>query len=176
MTAPRLHRGILLLAVLIVAALSGAPAASADVGETIIERCTHGKSLAGFSQSDYRKALKELSADAEEYTPCAQLIRQAQLSAASGGGSGAAAAAEAGVPLPATPAEQRALARAAHAGAAPVAVGGSIVHPGVVHANVASALSSLPSSLLATIAFLLACLVVYVGHALRGRFGGNRGD
>jgi hypothetical protein len=77
---------------LIVLALVTAPApASADVGETIIQRCTHGQSLAGFSQSDYRKALKELSADAEEYTDCSSLIRQAQLAAAGGrGGSGGA--------------------------------------------------------------------------------------
>lgn len=160
---------------LIVAALSSAPAASADIGETIIERCTHGQSLAGFPQSAYRKALKELTADAEEYTPCAQLIRQAQLATAGGGG-GAAGAAETAAPLAATPSEQRSLAHAAHTGSAPIAVGGSIVHPGVVHANVASALSSLPSSLLATIAFLLACLIAYVGNALRGRFRGDRGD
>jgi hypothetical protein len=175
MTATRPQRGVLLLAVLIVAALASAPAASADIGETIIERCTHSKSLAGFSQSAYRKALKELTADAEEYTPCAQLIRQAQLASASGGGA-AASAAESAAPLSATPAEQRSLVRAANAGASPIAVGGSVVRPGVVHANVASALSSLPASLLATIAFLLACLVAYVGNALRGRFGGDRRD
>ena len=53
--------------------------ASADIGETIILRCTHGQSLSGFSQSAYSEALKELNADTEEYTDCAQLIRQAQL-------------------------------------------------------------------------------------------------
>ena len=35
--------------------------ACADVGATIINRCTHGQSLAGFTQQDYRKALQELS-------------------------------------------------------------------------------------------------------------------
>ena len=53
-----------------------------SVGEQIILRCTHGQSLSGFSQSAYRQALKELSADAEEYSRCAQQIRQAQLAAA----------------------------------------------------------------------------------------------
>jgi hypothetical protein len=150
-----------------------APAASADVGETIIQRCTHGQSLAGFSQSDYSKALKELSADAEEYTDCASLIRQAQLAAAGGrGGSGGPAA----VPLVTTPAEQRAIAHAARAGAAPVKVGGQVIRPGVVHANIASAFSSLPAPLLALLAFLLACLIAWGGGALRNRVRAGRSD
>src|SRR3977135_2493870 len=119
----RISRQMSLLATasgVIVLALVTAPApASADVGETIIQRCTHGQSLAGFSQSDYRKALKELSADAEEYTACAALIRQAQLAGAGGGGGGAAIP----VPIAATPAEQRAIAHAAGAGAVPIKVG-----------------------------------------------------
>jgi hypothetical protein len=158
----------------IVLALVMAPApASADVGETIIQRCTHGQSLAGFSQSDYRKALKELSADAEEYTDCSSLIRQAQLAAAGGrGGSGGAGA----VPLATTPAEKRAIARAARAGAAPLKVGGQLIRPGIVHANIASALSSLPTPLLALIAFLLACLMALGGGVVRNRIRARRSD
>jgi hypothetical protein len=173
MSVRRFHSRLALAAVLTAGALCPATAA-ADVGETIIQRCTHGQSLGGFSQSAYRQALKELSADAEEYTNCASLIRQAQLAAA-GGGAGAGAA-EAVAPLPTTPAEQRSIARAARAGAAPLKLGGQVVHPGVVHANIASAFSSLPSSLLATLAFLLACLAVVVGNALRNRFRGRRTD
>jgi hypothetical protein len=158
----------------IVLALVTAPApASADVGETIIQRCTHGQSLAGFSQSDYRKALKELSADAEEYTDCSSLIRQAQLAAAGGrGGSGGAGA----VPLATTPAEKRAIAGAARAGAAPLKVGGQLIRPGIVHANIASALSSLPTPLLALIAFLLACLMALGGGVVRNRIRARRSD
>ena len=52
-----------------------------SVGEQIVLRCTHGQSLSGFSQSAYRQALKELSADSLEYSPCGQQIRQAQLAA-----------------------------------------------------------------------------------------------
>jgi len=145
--------------------------ASADVGETIIQRCTHGQSLAGFSQSAYSQALKELSATAEEYTDCAQLIRQAQLAAASGRTGPVASAAA----IPATPAEQRAIARAAHAGG-PVRVGGQVINPGVVHANIASAISSLPTPLLATTAFLLACLIAVAGGVLRNRLRARRPD
>jgi len=80
------------------------------------------------------------------------------------------------VPIAATPAEQRALTGAAHAGAAPVLLGAHVVSPGVVHADVASALSSLPSPLLATFAFLLACLVLALGAGLRNRVRGQRPD
>jgi len=166
----RLRLAALLLAATLLAA---AAPASADVGETIIQRCTHGQSLSGFSQSDYSKALKELSADAEEYTDCAAQIRQAQLAAAGGGGSGSAAVP---VPIAATPAEQRAISKAARAGASPVRVGAQVIHPGVVHANVASAFSTLPTPLLALIAFLLAFLLAVAGGALRNRIRARRGS
>ena len=164
-----------LLAAFVAVALIAAPAAHADIGETIIERCTHGQSLAGFSQSAYRKALKELTADAEEYSPCGPLIQKAQLAAASGG-HGSGAAAESGTALTATPAEQHAIAHAAQSGAAPVTLGGQVVHPGVVHANVASAFSSLPSSLLATLALLVGAAVMFGATAVRRRTRGNRAD
>ncbi len=169
----RLHSRLALPAVLLAGTLLAPPPAGADVGETIILRCTHGESLSGFSQSAYRKALKELSADAEEYTNCASLIRQAQLAAA-GGGTGSAG--ETAAALPTSPAEQRSIAQAAHIGAAPVGLGGQIVHPGVVHTDIASALSSLPAPLLATIAFILASLIVFGAGALRNRFRGRRAD
>ena len=163
-----------LLALLLAAMLlvTAAPA-SADVGETIIQRCTHGQSLSGFSQSAYNKALKELSADAEEYTDCAAQIRQAQLAAAGGGGGGGAAIP---VPIAATPAEQRAIGKAARAGASPVRVGAQLVHPGVVHANIASAFSTLPTPLLALIAFLLAFSLALAGGALRNRIRARGGS
>jgi hypothetical protein len=171
---PARNRRLGLIAALLAAtSLATAAPASADVGETIIQRCTHGQSLAGFSQSAYKRALKELSADAEEYTDCAAQIRQAQLAAAGGGGGGAAVP----VAIAATPAEQRAIARAGtHAGAAPVRVGAQLIHPGVVHANVASALSTLPTPLLALIAFLLASVLAVAGSALRNRIRARRSD
>jgi hypothetical protein len=171
---PARNSRVWLVAVLLAATVlwTAAPA-SADVGETIIQRCTHGQSLAGFSQSAYSQALKELSADAEEYTDCASLIRQAQLAAAGGRGGGATALA---VPIATTPSEQRAIAHAAAAGRAPVSVGGQIIHPGVVHANIASAFSSLPTPLLALLAFVLACVTAVGGAALRNRIRARRSD
>lgn len=174
------RRALILPALLI--ALAGAPVpARADVGEQIIRRCTHGESLSGFSQAAYRQALKELSAGTEEYSNCAQLIRQAQLAAAgagrgggAGGGGGGGAASSPGALAP-TPAEQQAIAHAPAAGAAPVQVGAETIHPGVVHADIASALSSLPTPLLATVAFLAICLALVAGTGIRNRIRGARG-
>jgi hypothetical protein len=139
--------------------------ARADVGTTIINRCTHGQSLSGFSQQDYRRALQELPTEVEEYSDCANLIRRAQLAAAGSAGGGAPAA----VATPLTPAVRSALGRLPKTGPPPLRVGNEIVHPGVVHANIASALSSLPDPLLALLAFLLACALVLAGRALRNR-------
>jgi hypothetical protein len=164
------------LAVLVCAAsLALAPAAVADVGETIILRCTHGQSLAGFTTQDYNKALKELGADAEEYTGCAQQIRAAQLAAASGARGGPVASAPL-VQIAASPGEQREIAHAANAGSAPLSVGSQVIRPGVVHVNVASALSSLPTPLLATLAFVLACIVAVLGGAIRKRVRARGSD
>lgn len=53
----------------------------ADEASTIIERCTHGQSLAGFSPSAYVAALQELTPAVKEYSDCEQLIRSAELAA-----------------------------------------------------------------------------------------------
>ena len=137
-----------------------------SVGEQIILRCTHGQSLSGFSQSAYRQALKELSADAEEYSECSSLIRQAELAAAAG--RKAPAGGGTSVAVAATPSELKAIKHAQRAGSGPVPVGGEVVSPGVVHANVASEFSTLPAPLLAVLALMLACLFVVVyGFARR---------
>ena len=88
-------------------ALAFAAAARADVGATIIERCTHGQSLSGFSQQDYAKALHELPTEVEEYSDCANLIRHAAAArrpAEAGPAAGGGAA-----PIPLTPAERAGL-------------------------------------------------------------------
>jgi len=174
--SPRALPAALLAAVLSVLALVGPPAAAANIGETIILRCTHGESLAGFSQSAYTQALNQLSATSEEYTGCAALIRQAQLAAAGGGaGSGGQST---GVPtlLAATPGEQQAIARAAHAGAAPVRVGGAVIRPGVVPVSISSAISALPTPLLVLVALLLAFIAVIAAGGLRDRVRARRTD
>jgi hypothetical protein len=176
MTPSRRQSRLALLALMLAVVLPCADVARADVGETIIQRCTHQQPLGGFSPSAYGKALKELSADTEEYTNCAALIRRAQLAAAGGAGGTAGASGERSAPIPASPAEQRAVAHAAQSGAAPQKVGGEVVQPGVVHADAASAFSALPSPLLAIVAFLLACLAVLAGGSFRKRFRGERPD
>jgi hypothetical protein len=158
--------------------LSFTALAQADIGEKIILRCTHGESLKGFTQKDYNQALKELETSLEEYSGCASLIHQAQLAAASsrGGSSGGGGGSTSGggattVTTPATPAEQRELNRAPSAGAAPLLLGDQVIRPGVVHADIASAFSSLPRPLLAILLFLFACAVALAGGVLRNRVG-----
>src|SRR5262249_32643984 len=70
----RLHRLALATALLV---LASPPFARADVGATIIERCTHGQSIAGFSAQDYARAVQELTPEVEQYSNCGNLIRQA---------------------------------------------------------------------------------------------------
>jgi hypothetical protein len=150
--------------------------AQADVGEKIILRCTHGESLSGFTQKDYEKALKELETSLEEYSGCASLIHQAQRAAAGsrggsggGGGAGSTSAGATTAAATATPAERRNLSRAPRTGAAPLQLGGQVVHPGVVHVDIASAFSSLPTPLLVVILFLLGCAIALGGGGLRNR-------
>jgi hypothetical protein len=173
-------RALALPAALLSMLLSFAAPAQADIGEKIILRCTHGESLRGFTQKDYNKALKELETSTEEYSDCASLIHQAQLAAAgsrggsSGGGGGSTTGAGAtSATTPATPAEQRDLSRAPSAGAAPLQVGDQVIRPGVVHADIASAFSSLPTPLLAIVLFLVACAVALAGGVLRSRVRHN---
>jgi hypothetical protein len=152
--APALHAVLLALACL----AASASVAVADTGTKIIERCTHGQSLSGFSQKDYRRALAELPTEVEEYSDCANLIRHAQLAAAGGSGAGGGSAGGGSpLPTPISPAEQSSLTGASKASSGPLPIGGTKVQPGVIDANVSSAFSSLPASLLAVLAFLLAC-------------------
>ena len=153
--------------------------ASANIGETILLRCTNGQSVSGYSQSAYRQALKEAEADLEEYSPqCGAMIREAERAAAAGGRggstSGAGQSTAAPVAIAATPSQQRAITHAVNTKPESVKFGGAVVHPGVVHVGIASALSSLPTPLLATLAFLLACLLVVVGSVIRNRVRANR--
>lgn len=152
------------------------PSAGADVGQTIIRRCAERKSLGGFTQADYRRALKEMSATTEEYSECGAEIRQAQLAAAAGRGGPASPSSAPPSAVAATPAEQRSLAKATSGGGVPVSVGGQVVHPGVVHANIASAFSKLPDPVLALLALLLAGLLAVGGTFLHRRLRGGRTD
>jgi len=162
----RRHTGAAVaLAALAALATWAAPAAHADEASTIIERCTHGQSLTGFSRRAYAKALRELPTDVSEYSDCEELIRKAALAAAGGNGGGPGAG---GAPVaPPTPAEQAVLSSAAHRRSAPVRVGGSSEQPGVVPVSLASALNSLPAPLMALLAALIVAGAVLAGNSLR---------
>jgi hypothetical protein len=167
------HRCVLALALPVLCVLCFAARASADVGDTIIERCTHGQSLSGFSQQDYRRALQELPAEVEEYSDCANLIRRAQLNAA-GRGSAGAAGGEAAAPIPLTPLELASLHAVPRTGAAPQHLGGHVVRPGVVQTSVSSALSTLPAPLLAILALLIAAALLWGGSSIFNRVRARR--
>jgi hypothetical protein len=158
--APALTAALVALACL-------ASVAAADTGTKIIERCTHGQSLSGFSQKDYRRALQELPTEVEEYSDCANLIRHAQLAAAgAGGGGGSGGGGSSPLPTTPSPSEQTSLKGASKASSGPLPVGGADVQPGVIHTNLSSAFSSLPAPLLAVIVFLLACAAALGVRAL----------
>lgn len=191
-----------------IAALALPAGASAAVGMKIINRCTHGQSLSGFSQQDYRRALQEMPTEVSEYTDCGELIRQAELAAAGGGSGGGGGGAGAGgggggsagggstgggapgggepstggeaignEAIAQTPAEQQAVATAQQAGNSPVHLGGEEpIRPGVVHANLASAASSVPAPLLAVLALLLACIAAIGGMEIRDRLRRTAAD
>ena len=150
-----LRRGFA-LALVALALLAVATVAQASEASQIIEKCAHGKPIGGYSQSAYRQALKQLPTIAIEYSECTNEIRKAELAAAGGGAGATSAISPTNVPLALTPTEQRAVQSAHHNGAAPVRVGGEPIRPGVVHASIASAVNTLPHSLFAVLAFLLA--------------------
>jgi hypothetical protein len=156
------------------ALLAGAPAAQASEAQTIIEKCGHGEQLSGYTQNAYREALKHMPTEVSEYTDCANQIRKAELAAAGGGGGSAPASGPStNVALPLTPSEQRAVQSARHSGSAPIQVGNEPIQPGVVHADISSAVNTLPHSLIAVLAFLVAGAVLVavgeVGKRVRAR-------
>ncbi|MFZ1154554.1 MAG: hypothetical protein WAN93_06575 [Solirubrobacteraceae bacterium] len=150
------------------ALLAGAPAAQASQAQTIIEKCGHGEPFSGYSQSAYREALKHMPTEVSEYTDCANLIRKDELAAVGGGAGAAASGPSSNVALPLTPSEQHAVQSAHKAGSAPIRVGSVPIRPGVVHANIDSAVNTLPHSLFAVLAFLLAgALALAVGEVVK---------
>jgi hypothetical protein len=134
-----------------------ASSAQASEAQKIIEKCAHSEPFSGYSHKAYREALKQLPTEVSEYSACPNLIRKAELAAEGGGGGrGAAPGTSPTVALPLTPTEQKAIQHAHHNGSAPVHVAGEAVSPGVVHANIASAINTLPHSLFAVLALMLA--------------------
>lgn len=174
-TATTTRRSIAATAALLAIALfAGASPAAAGVGQTIVEKCAHGEPFSGYSQNAYREALEQMSTEVREYLDCERLIRKAEIAAAGGGTGAGAGTASSNVALPLTPAEQRAVQRAHSHGSAPVRVGNEAIRPGVVHANIASAVNTLPHSLFAVLALLLASALVLAAGEVRKRVNARR--
>lgn len=154
-------------AALALSLLIAVPAGASEVTK-IYEDCGVEKLPTGFSQQAYNQAMKQMPPELAEYDNCPDLIRKAQLArATSPQGTGATGAVASSAPP--TPSEQYTLERIPHASAPPVQVGGEVVHPGVVHVNLASAVNKLPTPLLVLLAFLLACALSAGGRVLRNR-------
>ncbi|MGH2903862.1 MAG: hypothetical protein ACRDK7_09810, partial [Solirubrobacteraceae bacterium] len=86
-----------------------------------------------------------------------------------GGGGSSTATGTSTAAATATPAERVNLSHAPSTGAASQTLGGQVIRPGVVHADISSAFSSLPTPLLAIVLFLVACAVALAGGVLRDR-------
>jgi hypothetical protein len=168
------------LALAIAAALAltlaiATPAGASEVTK-ILETCANGTLPTGYSQQEYSQAIKQMPAELAEYSDCPDLIHKAQLAGAAGshggpgsgpGGSGGAGSIAAVAPP--TAVEQHTLEGIPHASAPPVHVNGEVIHPGVVHVDIASAFSTLPTPLLALLAFLLVCVLLVLGQTVRNR-------
>jgi hypothetical protein len=167
-----MHRHLLAPAA-VLALLAGAPAAFAS-GMTVISDCTDDEVMARtYTQQEYRDALRDLPADADQYGNCRDIIARAQEAAARKGSKGGskrkqasdvtAAAAPKSSDRPAdeqlaaaTPADRDAALEAASAAAtddvgpgSPVAASASGVKPA------SSAASDLPTPVLVLLALLL---------------------
>jgi hypothetical protein len=163
----------LALTVMLGALLAVSASASSREVTKITEECAAGTLPSGFGQQAYTQATKELEPYLAEYSDCPDLIRKAQLSGAAhggaGGGGGDVGATGAATVAPPTPTEQHTLESIPHAAAPSVAVGDQVIHPGVVHVDLASAFNTLPTPLLVLLAFLLACALLLAGRVVLQR-------
>jgi hypothetical protein len=157
-----------------------AAGASADVAAQSDKRCGHGESVSGYTVEQYQSALNDMPAEMVEYTDCPEVIEQAELAAAghrggTGGGQGANTGTSPGVggtAVEPTPAQQHILEATRHEHPAPIQLGdssGGTVQPGVVHPDLASATSDLPTPVLAVIALVLAGLLLLAGKEIKER-------
>lgn len=170
----RVHLRGVVSALIAIALLTGAPSAHGSEASEIVKKCAHSKPFGGYRQKAYREALKQLPTEVIEYSPCFNEISKDALAAGKGGGGATAAeASSSNVPLPLTASEQRAVQRA-HRGSTPIQVGGEPIRPGVVHANIASAVNTLPHSLFAVLAFMLAGAAVLAIGEVRERVRSRR--
>lgn len=194
----RLATPIVLLALLAPAA----PALARDRSdELLIDACRDEHVDGTYTQAQYKKALEELPADADEYSACREVIQRARLAALSsgkkhgggaggggstgggggstgstgGGSSGSSGSRAGGDPLAsATPAQKKAVARAGQS-AQPVDVGGKLVQPGKLGLGTLSGSGhTVPAPLIALIGLLAAGALAGGGWWLWSRVHARR--
>jgi hypothetical protein len=162
-------RGLLALAAALALSLLAAVPASASEVTKIYEDCGNSTVPTGYSQQAYNQAMKQMPPELAEYDNCPDLIQKAQLARATSPQGAASHGAAASSSAPPTPTEQHTLESIPHTAAPPERVDGEVIHPGVVHVNLASAFNKLPAPLLALLAFLLACALSAIAWGVRQR-------
>jgi hypothetical protein len=179
-----MRRLLTTLATILCLAAPAAAHADSGVNKLLIDACRDEHVNGHYTQAQYKKALDELPADADEYSACRDVIERARLAAlgsgkksgggggssgsatsgaapttggGSGGSSGSSGAAAPADPLAtATPAQKTAVAKAGQ-NAQPVDVGGKLVEPGKLGLGTLSGSGhDVPTSLVALIALLAA--------------------
>ena len=151
--------------------------ASANYEDLLLDACGRdGKVNGTYSQKDYREALANIPADADQYSDCRAILRAAQLAAASGQNVLTPAAAE-DILASATPEEQQAIEEAVQSSTGnAVQVGDEVVSPASYGAGrtVAAGISALPTPLKAALGLLavgaLAALLTVIVPRVRDRF------
>ena len=165
-----------LLAAVAACAAFASPAA-ANYEDLLLDACGRdGKVNGTYSPQDYREALANIPADADQYSDCRAILRAAQLAAASGQATLSPAAA-ADILASATPEEQAAIDEAVQSSDGnAVNVGGTVVSPASYGAGreVAAGISDLPAPLKAALGLLaagaLAALLTAIVPRVRARF------
>lgn len=183
-----MHLHLRLALVTLLAALAPAGAALAS-GQDVIRDCTDDEVMSKtYTQKQYRAALRELAADADQYGNCRDVILRAQQAAlagakgkgkdtgggASGGpNSGAGAGAIGSAPAAeqlgsATEGERAAVEQARATRGGPVALDAATVDPAKVGTVPGvSQVSDLPTPLVILLALLLAGTLALGGHRIR---------
>lgn len=162
-----------LIFVALFAALLAPTAALASWEDLLQQACGEKGQVTGtFTQAEYKEALANIPADADQYSNCRMIIEQAQLAAATG--SNALSEAQAAAILAtATPAEQQAIADAVNQAAAgtKATVGDVIVDPAAfgTAATATAAVNKLPLSLKIMLVLLGAGALTALGAVLTPR-------
>jgi hypothetical protein len=162
-----------------------APAGAQAASDPVLKDCADGKIDGSYSQAQYKKALRHIPTDVDEYTDCRDLIRRAQLRDASGGKSGnddqfGGIASDGasdddgsvdGLLASASPSEKAALEAVTRGkdGGGPISVGGRTVTPGAADFTSEDVRNGLPPAVVATLVALGLMALAAAGYTARRR-------